>query len=164
MITFADGDGFEWSLNCKSPDELSDQQKFVHSNFDVNPLTWAEINSIDSNESQIFSDMNKVSKYFISKQVQWNWVDAFTFCRANGLRLVRISNEIDLNAVLASLKIYFLSSDVEIIVDDSSLSEQFVASPCTVIDTEVRALEGLIKVVSSTGESISLFPTMNLSY
>lgn len=69
------------------------------------------------------------------------------------MRLARISNGIDLNVVLASLSIYFPTTDAEIIIDGSSLQEQFAASPCSSINMNTDELRGLTKNISCTEET-----------
>lgn len=76
------------------------------------------------------------SKYFISQRVQLNWIDAYTFCKANGLRLAKFSSSEDLKVLGENLLSYWPSFDREIIFDGSSLPEDFEASPCSVIDTK----------------------------
>lgn len=113
-------------------------------------------NSIDSNDSQIFNEFSEPSvksKYLFSQRIQLNWVDAYTFCKANGLRLGRIPKEIDMNALFASLSIYFPLSDVEVIIDGSSFPEEIAASPCAVIAAKVGNMNRTMKNISCTGET-----------
>lgn len=90
-----------------------------------------------------FSANSKTNK-FVSQQLKLNWVDSVLYCKSNGMRLAKLSNEAVYD-VLQQLKSY---QKQELYFDGSDLIEPFHPSACTLINATESNMFNLVKTAS----------------
>lgn len=93
--------------------------------------------------------MNSQTVY-ISERIRLNWVEAFLYCQANGLRLAQPKNNEELLAITFSYFIAYPNTRDGILIDGSKVMNN---SKCLTIDTNVTNAIDLLGNVSCTQQT-----------
>jgi hypothetical protein len=69
------------------------------------------------------------TEYYVSQQIEFNWVDSFLFCKSNGLKLAKNLHNEDFDKLFGELRNSNLrSGDFKLFVDGSDSLDQSVCS------------------------------------
>lgn len=99
---------------------------------------------------RLYPNILRSRTFFIAQRLQLNWIDAFTYCQSNGLRLAQPKDKSELIAITFS---YFLANPDnrnDLLIDGSIVDN----SSCLMIDTDVSDARELLRNVSCTQQEL----------
>lgn len=107
---------------------------------------------------RLYPNVLKSKTLYISERIQLNWVEAFLYCQANGLRLAQPSSNEELLAITFSYFIAYPKIRDGILIDGSKVTNN---SKCLTIDTNVTNAKDLLENVLCTKQTFKFLCESN---